>query len=147
MTVPISKEQRNHEQELIRAFFLPQRRSRYLELLLKPHRRQDVLREFGHFKHIGPRFVVQIAPNQQNPANVLNLLRAKGAPESCFVISEWEKLDGQQMALSEALSEVIGAGMGTFVSCLAGRLVYFEDEEGRCILERASSKRLERTRR
>ena len=33
------------------------------------------------------------------------------------------------MGLSEALAEVIGRGMGTFISCLPGKLAYFEGEE------------------
>jgi hypothetical protein len=35
-----------------------------------------------------------------------------------------------------ALKETVGAQMGTLISCVPGKLGYFEDEDGRCILER-----------
>jgi hypothetical protein len=40
------------------------------------------------------------------------------------------------MDLKTALRETIGSQMGTFLSCVPGRLAYFEDEEERCILQR-----------
>jgi hypothetical protein len=64
----------------------------------------------------------------------------KGAPETCYALSEDSELDGKEIPLSEALKEVVGCGMGTFLSCLAGRLAYFEDEDGRWILERRVEK-------
>jgi len=33
------------------------------------------------------------------------------------------------MDLLEALDAVIGSGQGTFVSCIAGKLAYFESED------------------
>jgi hypothetical protein len=38
--------------------------------------------------------------------------------------------------LESALKETVGCQMSTLISCLPGRLGYFEDEDGRCILER-----------
>jgi hypothetical protein len=60
----------------------------------------------------------------------------KGAPDTCYVISEDDDLDGKEMPLAEALKTIIGRGIGTFLSCVPGRLAYFEDEECRWILER-----------
>jgi hypothetical protein len=42
------------------------------------------------------------------------------------------------MSLSDALSETVGMDVGTLISCVAGKLAYFELEgfEGRYILER-----------
>jgi len=57
-----------HEEALIRAFILPQRQSRYLELLPKPKRRRDVTRELAHFKHVDMRFAVPIPPSQSGYA-------------------------------------------------------------------------------
>jgi len=38
--------------------------------------------------------------------------------------------------LQTALEKTIGYQMGTFISCIPGKLAYFEDEDGRYILER-----------
>ena len=46
-----------HKPQLILAFVLPQRQSRYLELLANPRRRRDLTRELSHFKHLDPNYV------------------------------------------------------------------------------------------
>jgi hypothetical protein len=43
-----------------------------------------------------------------------------------------------EIDLTHALETVIGRGMGTFLSCIPGKLAYFEDEDCRWILERRS---------
>jgi hypothetical protein len=125
-----------HEEALIRAFIIPQRQSRYLELLPNPRRRRDVTRELAHFKHVDTRFTVSIAPSQRGYAGILDILRSKGAPDTCYALSEDDELDGKELPLSELLKKIVGYGMGTFLSCLPGRLAYFEDEDERWILER-----------
>jgi hypothetical protein len=56
-----------------------------------------------------------------------------GAPDDCWVFGN--HIDGRQMKLEEAL-EVIGLGTGTIVSCLPGKLAFFESEDGRMILRK-----------
>ena len=136
MTGATPNEQEMHERELVRAFFLPQRKERYLEMLLKPRKRASLTEQLGHFKHLDYRYAVPIRSNQQHPKEILTLLKAKHAPDLCWAISEDSELDGKEHPLSEALKSVVGYGMGTFLSCLPGRLAYFEDEDQRWILER-----------
>lgn len=64
------------------------------------------------------------------------MLKSKGAGNVCQVISEYGEIDGKEMPLDEALEEIVGRSMGTFLSCIEGRLAYFEDEDERWILER-----------
>jgi hypothetical protein len=66
------------------------------------------------------------------------LLVGKGAGIKCWVISENADLDGSEIDLEIALKETVGRQMGTFISCIPGKLDYFEDEDGRYILERKS---------
>jgi hypothetical protein len=139
MSEPTPNVQDMHERELVRAFFMPQRRERYLEMLLKPRKRANFLKQLSHFKHLDYRYLVTIRPNQQHSAEILTLLKAKHAPDVCWAISEDSELDGKQLLLSEALKSVVGYGMGTFLSCLPGQLAYFEDEDQRWILERKAN--------
>jgi len=125
-----------HEQKLVSSFIMPERRARYLELLEKPKRRKDVTRSLAHFKHLDMRYVVPITPREQNESDILRLLREKGAPENCYALSEDDELDGREVSLADALKEIVGRGFGTFLSCIPGKLAYFEDEEDRWILER-----------
>ena len=81
--------------------------------------------------------MVDIPRNQQHPEGILKLLQSKGAGPRCWVISENPELDGWEMELQAALQETIGRQMGSLISCVPGRLGYFEDEDGRSILERA----------
>ncbi len=129
-----------HEQGLVKAFLLPQRQERYLELLSKSKRRKDLTREFAHFKHLDPRWVVEIMPRFQHAKEIFRILREKGASETCYCLSEDDELDRKSVLLTQALSTIVGRGIGTFLSCLPGRLAYFEDEDQRCILERANVK-------
>ncbi len=128
----------NHEEELVKAFFVSTKRERHLEMVSKPKKRERFLREFGHFKALDPRYVVTIPTSKRHAADIALILTQKGAPQFCWVTSEDSSIDATEMLLTEALRKVVGYGMGTFLSCVAGRLAYFEDEEVRWILERRS---------
>ena len=115
---------------------MKERRERYLEFIRHPKKRRRFTRELGHFRHLDPRYVIPIVRTHQQPEDVAHILRAKGAPDTCWVVSEDDALDGKGMSLADALHAVVGAGMGTFVSCIPGKLAYFENEDHRIILER-----------
>ena len=125
-----------HEPHLIRAFILPQRQSRYLELLANPRRRRDLTRELSHFKHLDPNYAFNLPPGRKWAIDICELLKSKGAPKICYAVSEEDDLDGKELDLGDALDTIVGAGIGTFLSCIPGKLGYFEDEDGRFILER-----------
>jgi hypothetical protein len=129
-------EQAEHERQLIRAFILPERQDRYMELLARPKRRRDITDALAHFKHLDMRYAVQIPGPQRRAEGILDLLKSKGAPETCYALSEDSELDGNQISLTDALASIVGRGIGTFLSCIPGKLAYFEDEDQRWILER-----------
>lgn len=128
--------QTEHEEALIRAFILPERQSRYLELLQNPKRRRASTKTLAHFKHLDMRFVASIPSSHHLAPGIISLLRSKGAGETCYVISEDDELDGKHMALKDAFSAIFGRGVGTFLSCIKGELGYFEDEDENWILQR-----------
>jgi len=45
-------------------------------------------------------------------------------------LSESREIDRRVMPLADALVAVVGRGLGTVLSCLPGRLAYYESEEG-----------------
>jgi hypothetical protein len=128
----------NHEDAVVRAFIIPLRQERYLEFLKSPKNRKKFINALAHFKHLDPKFATSIAGNQSNPSALVKLLVGKGAGTKCWVISENGELDGKEIDLQTALKETVGRQMGTFISCILGKLAYFEDEDGRYILERKS---------
>ncbi len=128
-----------HEYQLVRNFFLPDRQTLYLELLADPKRRSEILKKFAHFKDLDPQWAAPLPANCNRPISVLKLLQSKGAPARCWAVSESEKLDGREFFLLDALNDVVGCGIGTFLSCLPGQLAYFEDEDSRYLLSRPAT--------
>jgi len=107
-------------------------------MIANPKKRKKFLHELAHFKALDPRYRFEIPKRVHGAEQIGALLVEKGAPPSCWVTSESSALDGKEMSLLEALREVVGYQMGTFLSCLPGKLAYFEDEENRWILERSN---------
>jgi hypothetical protein len=127
------------DEQLLARFFIPTKRERYVEMISNPKKRKKFLQELPHFKSLDPRYLVPMPPNKPFPDQIAAILTKKGAPLSCWVTSENSDLDGREMPLIEALKETVGSQMGAFLTCIPGRLAYFEGEEmgDRWILERS----------
>ena len=129
----------DHETALVNAFVLRERRARVIELLRNPRRRIKVLNRLYHFRDLDPRFLVSVPPARQRADAIAALLAERGAPAECHLISTNRELDGQNLPLGVALAQIVGVGDGTLVSCVPGRLGYFEGEDERFILARAAA--------
>ena len=127
-----------HEEQFARSFIVPKKRDRYLTLLNSKRGRAKLLDGLNHCDDLDPRYATLIPPNQQFAPSIESRLRQRGAPETCYVISDNREIDGHEMSLSDALLETVGHGAGTFISCIPGKLGYFEleDMNERYILER-----------
>ena len=133
----------DQEREIVRAFFVPEQRPRYLGLLSTAKGRKKFIARLAHSDLLDPRYVRRIDPREQTIDAIEDQLRERGAPATCYVISEDPRLDRQQMSMRGALEAIVGSGMSTFLSCIVGRLAYFEGEEpgARYVCERAASNR------
>ena len=130
------------EKALFESFVVPRKKRRYVELLDTERGRNKIRFSLDHFGDLDLRFCHRIKPSNQHYSRILQALKDLGAPSVCYVISSGDELDGRELDLSEALRDIIGRGMGAFVSCLPGRLAYFESEEKneRYICHRENSK-------
>ena len=128
----------SHEEQFARCFIVPQKRPRYLALLESKRGRAKLLNGFNHCHDLDPRFAKEIPAGQQSADAIETLLRRKGASDTCYVMSDNRAIDGKEMSLPEALSATVGMDCGTLISCIAGKLAYFELEafDGRYILQR-----------
>lgn len=131
----------HHEELLFRCFVVPAKRNRYQELLSSERGRQKLLTNLDHFKDFDERYIQRIPTNLHRPKLIEDILKAKGAPPKCHVMSSNEQFDGQDLALSGALQHTIGKGFGTFLSCISGKLAFYESEEAnlRYVLQRDDS--------
>lgn len=119
------------EVALFRAFALPAKRQRYVELIATNRGREKILSSLDHFKDLDPRVCRQLNASEQNAPEILRMLKSLGAPPMCYVMSSDRELDGRELDLQQALRKIVGRGQGAFVSCLPGELAYFEGEETR----------------
>jgi hypothetical protein len=129
-----------HLSELFTAFVLPQRQERYVRLLESRKGRAKLRASLAHLKDLDPRHARRIAANEHDPAAIARQLKARGAPTDCYLLSESTELDDKVLPLENALTMIVGRGLGTLLSCVPGRLAYYEGEEAgeRYILERAA---------
>ena len=128
-----------HENGLVEAFVLRDRQSR-AAALLPGRRRKKVVANLAAY--LDPSYMHRLLVGQRSRSAIEAKLRSAGATNRCFVISEHSDLDSRDMLLSEALEAVVGTGLVTLISCIPGKLAYFEDEAAgaRYILERAHSR-------
>jgi hypothetical protein len=136
-----------YEQATIRAFFLRDKQERFLSFLANPKNRRKLTKELAHFRWFDPRFATPVSwkvdptlklwdRHVQGIENIVRLMRSRGAGQTCFVISEDDKLDGREIDLNAALETISGSGMGTILSFVPGKLAYFEGEDDRLLLAR-----------
>jgi hypothetical protein len=125
-----------HEQAFVEAFIHSDRRERFLAALANPKKRTIFNRELHHPKSsfLLSKYIERIVPSQHHTRFLAPKLRSMGATDECWVFGN--HIDGQQMKLEDALDELIGYGTGTIVSCLPGRLAFFESEDERVILHK-----------
>ena len=117
-----------HEEQFARAFVVPEKKERYLSLLQSARGRKQLLAGFHHCRDLDPRFAQIIPSDRQSTQSIEELLKESGAADVCYVISENPKIDGKEMNLTAALLEIVGMDAGALVSCIPGRLAYFEME-------------------
>ncbi len=139
--------QSEHEQGMVKAFVERGRRERFSTLLASPKNRKKFTRELADFHWFDPRFATAV-PWKVDPSiklwdrhvqgveNLCRLLRSKGAGQTCWAISEDTDLDAKELDLESALEKITGMGMGTILSCIPGKLAYFEGEDQRLLLMR-----------
>ena len=124
-----------HEKELVYNFIIKRKRDRYLQFLNNPKNRRKFLRELGHFKDFKDNSIIYIPKNQQNEDEIVKRLIKLGSNKECYIISEDSNIDATYMPLILAIKHVLGTGMGTIISCIPGKLAYYEGEDERLILK------------
>ena len=118
-----------HEEQFALNFISSQKRERYLSFLRSEKGRKKLMTELDQCDDLDKRYMLPIKPAQQTAENISNILQEKNAPETCYVISSNSKTDAKEMSLHDALSKTVGYGAGTFISCIPGKLGYFEFED------------------
>ena len=128
-----------HEEFFALNFITLAKRERYRSMLSSEKSRKKLISGFYHLKDLEERSTVEVPPNLQTVDKIAALLKEKGAPETCYVISTNPQIDQKQLPLADVLQEIVGnADEGTILSCIPGKLAYYEGEAAgaRYILEK-----------
>lgn len=128
---------REHELGLA-AFVIGAKRERVLGFLSKDRTRRKLIDALPHFSDWDPACVFPVPSGSQTAEGVLRELTRRGARGTVHIVSTTRHLDGRDVEVADAIRAVVGSSSGTVVSCIAGKVAYFEGEEAgnRLILHR-----------
>lgn len=118
-----------HEESIVRAFFIREKRDRYLSQL-GGNKRAKSLNALNHLHDLDERWVTPVASG----ADVVELLKSRGAPDVCYVLSDIKEIDGQELPLSVALEKATDGSWGTIIGCIPGTLAFYRGEYGEQLL-------------
>jgi len=121
----------DHERGFLTFLLEPTRRRMESLLELGEKRRRGVRALLDHSVRLDERFARHLTGSEASSANLESTLRKAGAPTTCYVLSANSELDARDMPFSEALEAIAGMGDGAFVSCLPGRLGFYEFEDAK----------------
>jgi hypothetical protein len=137
----------DHEVAVICAFVRRDKQERFLGFLANPKNRKKFTESLSHFRWFDQRFAAPI-PWKVDPKlkpwdrhvsgieNIYRLLKSKEARLTCWAMSEDSEIDGRELDLRAALEHVNGRQIGTILSCVPGKLAYFESEDETLLLAR-----------
>ncbi len=110
--------------------FVEDRQARRIgELFESGEKARGKLRGMLPHKIILDQRVAYLIPSSDQTVDQIHASLLKyQAPEKCYLISENTEIDATEMTLLDALQSCVGVGFGTFVSCIPGKLGYYEFE-------------------
>lgn len=118
--------QNQDEEATVRAFFSRHRRER-----MRRRGREDELLRLWQYDDSDLRYAHVVAGADRFPDKLYPLLKAKGAPETCYLMGT-TSYDGQYMDLREALRIHLmeeESFCDVIISCVPGRLAYLHTHE------------------
>jgi hypothetical protein len=115
---------------IVQLFVKKDKRERILSLAAKAKRRGDLRNDLLHDRRsLDPEVLAPLAQGADREA-VAKALRAAGAKELAYCISEVIAADDRELALLDALSLVVGKAEDSLVFPLGSRVAYYENHEG-----------------
>jgi hypothetical protein len=136
-----------HEAATIKAFVVRDKQERLLSFAGSSKNRRKFTNELPHFRWFDKKYSTPVpwsvdpklklwGRHIQGIENIVRLLKSKGAGDTCCVISANMDIDGRVLTLESALESVVGSGAGAILSCIPGKLAYFEGEDESLLLAR-----------
>lgn len=131
--------QQHHESLFVKSFIQPSKHERLIDFLASPKKRRKATDSLYHLSDLKEQHIVQIQLGGLNYQQIVQLLHERGAPKTCWVISTNSAFDAKELELDFVLSEILGGSFGSVLSCIPGKLAYYEGESpnNRYILQKS----------
>ncbi|MEY8754357.1 hypothetical protein AB9M93_07285 [Peribacillus frigoritolerans] len=119
------------EDIIVKSFFNKRIQQRVLFELFSAKKRMDAIGRLNHnyLTTLREEFMIEIPKPNSDPEEIENLLKKQGAGNDCYAISWNDSIDGKYMSLTSALEVSVGEGFPSIISCIPGKLAYFEAEQ------------------
>ncbi len=117
-----------HEQLLIKTFIIKERQSRYLNLIATAKGRKKFRTYISHFKDLNIQYCIPLN-SIKSYSQLYDLLKSEGALDLCYIISENSNYDMRFLSLFDSTQKMFNSGIAYFLSCIPGKLAYYEGEE------------------
>ncbi|OIK14255.1 hypothetical protein BIV60_12170 [Bacillus sp. MUM 116] len=119
------------EKIIVKSFFNKRIQQRVLFELFSPKKRRDALSRLNHdyLFTLREEYMIRIPNSNLDRQEIERLLIKHGAGDICYVMSLNDSIDGKEMDLKTAIDRVFGYGLSSIISCIDGKLAYFQAEQ------------------
>lgn len=117
----------NIESQIISAFLVTRKKERAKYELENEKKRRHFIWDISGRNYYDEKYAQRILQPVSSYQTIYDLLRKNGAPDTCYVMCTDENFDGLTLPLMVALKHVVFYGPA-LISCIHGKLAYFEDE-------------------
>lgn len=119
----------NHEVTFIKSFVVKDRQERFLALVQSKKNRNKFRLLLAHNIELKKEKKLFIKKEEDNKEQIYKLLKQNGSPDTCHIICESSNYDNKEMDLKEAINELFSMNFGYIISCIPGKLAYYQGED------------------
>jgi hypothetical protein len=123
------------EQRFVEKYIVSSKRERYLAFLKGDKRRQKILERLNHTLDFDERKAMRLESPSCTPDALISLLNGHRVTETCYFMADGNRLDGTEMRLELAISELLHNRWGALIICPPKPVaVYKQEDIGELIL-------------
>jgi len=118
----------DHELLLIKAFVIKERQQRYINLVTTAKGRKKFRSYISHFNDLNANYCIPLHSFQTH-SQLYDRLRSEGSLDMIYIIAANSQYDMQSLSLLDATKQLFSSDISYFISCIPGKLAYYEGEE------------------
>jgi hypothetical protein len=120
-----------HEIGFIKSFVVKEKQERFLSLIQNKKNRKKLRLLLAHNIVLNEKDNI-LKKEDYSEERIYMLLKKYGAPSVCHIICESSKYDDTEADLKESLHELYTLDFGYIISCIPGKLAYYQGESPSC---------------